>query len=507
MQLFPVLLVAIVLAVDGGLEMSMEAAPVTGWFAVAVAVIPTIIILLLAATIIAMVRRAMDRHGSIKALRLGERVMRLARSSILVFFMVAVVMFQWLTAVRSVTGDLILLDEIVVLIVPISAMVVLWYCWYPVERRLREAVLLRQLDSGGLVSALPSRGTYVLWQLRINLLLLLVPLLLILTASEIIEQFLAPQTWAASWIIDAVTIVVAAIIFVFSPLCAKFILGLKPLPEGELRTDLEALCQTHHVQVRDIMLWQTGGNMINAAVMGIVAPLRYIMLTDTLLEVLNRPQVLAVMAHEIGHVRRRHIPWFLVCFLAIAMVLDLVSLGLMRWVLPEPSVIAYGTDVQEVAGWGTSGTQVGLLIGALIVILISFGWISRRFERQADTFAAQHFALHVDEFNDGDGQIKEVAVVPMATALARIADFHSLNPNKKSWRHGSISWRQNYLEFLVGKRVKSLPIDRTVRRIKLVAITVLLVAVALRLIWGLGIDQTPPTEIVHSTVVFAGGTP
>ena len=244
--------------------------------------------------------------------------------------------------------------------------------------------------------------------------------------------------------------------------------------------------------------------MINAAVMGIVAPLRYIMLTDTLLEVLNRSQVLAVMAHEIGHVRRRHIPWFLVCFVAIATVLDLVSLGLIRWVLPEPNMVMQGGEMQLIAGWGESGSQVGLLIGALVVILLLFGWISRRFERQADTFASQHFALHVRESNEAMGQISEAAVVPMATALARITEFHALNPRGRSWRHGSIAWRQGYLESLVGQRADSLPIDRMVRRIKLSAIAVLALALVLRVLWTIGYEQDVAMQALSRTATLIG---
>ncbi|MDG2055191.1 MAG: M48 family metallopeptidase [Phycisphaerales bacterium] len=504
MQLFSVLLVAVVMAVDGGLQMSLESSPVTGWYAMAVAVVPTLLLVAAAAIAIQVVRRAMDQQGSVKALRWGDRIMRLTRSGVLVMFIVSVVMFEWLTTVRHVTGDLVLLDEILVLSVPIGAMVLLWVFWYPIERRMREAVLIRQLDMGGSIRPLPTRGSYVLWKLRTNVLLLLVPLLLIVAASEIVEHALGVSDGSTTWIVEGVTIIVAASIFTLSPLVAKFILGLKPLPEGELRTELLLLCKTHSVKVREIMLWQTGGSMINAAVMGIVAPLRYIMLTDTLLEVLNRPQVLAVMAHEIGHVRRRHIPWFLVCFVAIATVLDLVSLGLIRWVLPEPNMVVQGAEMQLVAGWGDSGVQVGLLVGALVVIMLLFGWISRRFERQADTFASQHFALHIRESSEAMGQISEAAVVPMATALARITEFHALNPRGRSWRHGSIAWRQGYLESLVGKRADALPIDRTVRRIKLSAIAVLFLALVLRVLWTIGYEQDVSIQALSKTATLIG---
>ena len=96
---------------------------------------------------------------------------------------------------------------------------------------------------------------------------------------------------------------------------------------------------------------------------------------------------------------------------------------------------------------------------------MGFGWVSRRFERQADAFAVRHMAE--GEHVDAD------AVGVMTRALERVATLNHVPVARRSWRHGSIAWRQDYLHSLVGTSVDVSPIDRTVTRIKAAALAAL----------------------------------
>jgi hypothetical protein len=64
----------------------------------------------------------------------------------------------------------------------------------------------------------------------------------------------------------------------------------------------------------------------------------------------------------------------------------------------------------------------------------------------------------------------------MAGALGRVAALNYINPRRRSWRHGSIAWRQAYLTGLVGRNSSHLPIDRMVARLKIAAVIVLAAA-------------------------------
>ncbi len=196
--------------------------------------------------------------------------------------------------------------------------------------------------------------------------------------------------------------------------------------------------------------------MINAAVMGLFGAMRYVLMTDALLESMTRRQIEAVMAHEIGHIRRHHMPWLLVALLAcvITVAAPLLQAGRLA---PAATADRAGLDL----------LTTGVVIGGALAVLALFGWISRRFERQADTFAVRHV-------NDGTA-ITEEAVAVVAGALGTIARLNAFAATRWSWRHGSIAWRQAYLASLVGCDASRLSIDRQVRWIKTVAALIVVV--------------------------------
>jgi STE24 endopeptidase len=106
-------------------------------------------------------------------------------------------------------------------------------------------------------------------------------------------------------------------------------------------------------------------------------------LFDTLVAELTPEQLTAVLAHEIGHYRRRHIPRMLAASTA-ALLLGLWILALLA---RQPAVFA-------AFGFASPDPAIVLLLGMLLAGTVSF-WISpfthawsRRFEFEADAFAA-----------------------------------------------------------------------------------------------------------------------
>jgi Zn-dependent protease with chaperone function len=177
-------------------------------------------------------------------------------------------------------------------------------------------------------------------------------------------------------------------------------------------------------------------------------------------------QIESVMAHELGHVVRRHLPWMVVCAMAVlwalAAALDSVTAGLqIAGVLPD-------LNTSQAWAMGTDATATLILVG---LWALAFGYISRRFERQADTFAVQHMAR--------DGVITCDAVDAVADALTDVALLNRMTPQQKSWRHGSIAWRIDYLRTLVGRPVDQCEIDRTVGWIRWGCAAVLAVMIGL----------------------------
>ena len=218
--------------------------------------------------------------------------------------------------------------------------------------------------------------------------------------------------------------------------------------------------------------------MVNAAVMGVCGPLRYILLTDRMLEALPPRHIEAVLAHEIAHARLNHLPWLAAAALGLFIGPGLAVDGLLG--LLEARVQARAEDLNA-APW-LPWIGAGLVLAAWIP---AFGWIARRFERHADAFAAVELARrHPPSAPTRRGTIPFEATRTMIRALGSVARLNGAPADQWSWRHGSIRCRQCHLARLTGRSTDDLPIDRTVRRIRRATVILMLAgATALTLAW------------------------
>jgi Zn-dependent protease with chaperone function len=175
--------------------------------------------------------------------------------------------------------------------------------------------------------------------------------------------------------LDPLLLVVAlTFLTYFSPAFFRRALKAAPIPPGDLRTSLEALAARVNLTCRDFLLWRTNGRVRNAMVVGLTGRTRYVILTDGLVSTLSTPQTLAVFAHEAAHAKMRHLPLYFVLSLALILLMQAVD-DLAGPVLGEEGMVSLSL-LFLAAFW------FGML-----------GWLSRRFERQADVWAADHAGL------------------------------------------------------------------------------------------------------------------
>ncbi len=371
--------------------------------------------------------------------------------------------------------DWVLLDELVVMLPTLGLLAFSYAVYYPVDRRLREATLLSRADAGLPIYRVWTRGQFVTAQLRNQFAMVLGPLLVIMAWSETLVKLRAMEVigdTAQLWLMPGG----AAIAFMFAPLVMRKMWDTVPLPEGPIREKLLAMCVRHGVAVRDLLLWRTFGGMINAAVMGLFGRVRFILLSDGLLDQVGDREIEAVMAHELAHVRLRHLWWLLINAAASVAVLSAAGEALLA------TGIAWPTWVQGLMG------AAGLATWAL-----GFGWVSRRIERQADTFGARHMTIvHAEHVGSTRGEMTYAeghdpatatrrfdifGVESMVGALQRVADLNHIATTRRSWRHGSIAWRQRYLRSLVGQPLCHPPIDRLMRKVNALGLGVLVITV------------------------------
>ncbi|MEO1237660.1 MAG: M48 family metallopeptidase [Planctomycetota bacterium] len=419
-------------------------------------------------------RRTTARLGQAGGARTRRRLDRLT-GVLPVPLLACFVLDLWagaLVAVRGAGGvrDWVLVDEVVVMLPTLGLLAWTWSSYHPIDRRVREATLLQRADAGLPIYPVWTRGQFVLTNVRNHAALILAPLLVIMAWSESLvklnERGVIGES-AALWLMPVGVVVV----FIAAPLLLCRVWDTVPLPPGELRGRLTAMCERYHVRVRDLRLWRTYGGMINAAVMGLFGRVRFILLSDGLLDQVNEREVEAVMAHELGHVRLRHLWWLLAAAAAGVAGLSVVGEG-----------VAFVLGGWTNGAWRT-GVEVGLLVAGIGLWAAGFGWVSRRIERQADTFAARYLANSVPRYGGPDPadpeRFTQAAAAGMIGALQRVADLNHIAPDRRSWRHGSIAWRQAYLRSLVGVPLLDPPIDRLMRRINAASVAVLIAAVTL----------------------------
>jgi Zn-dependent protease with chaperone function len=178
-----------------------------------------------------------------------------------------------------------------------------------------------------------------------------------------------------------------------------------PIPPGVQRDVLSAVAARAGFRARSLLAWNTGDLMANAAIVGIGARTRIVLFSDSLLSQLDHPELAAVFAHEIGHAARRHVLHFVAWAVGFFLLADLVASRLFAEQL-----------------W----LGGGFLLAAVAIWLLVFGYVSRRFELEADLFC-------IDLLGDASALIRALEKVG-----GHIRDV-------ASWRHFSTAERVRFL--------------------------------------------------------------
>jgi STE24 endopeptidase len=413
----------------------------------------------------------LDQTGNSAAADRADAVANGTRIAIIAWHAVGVLVLGFADSVRGITGDLVLVDELLVIGPAVTAISLVWALVYPIDRRFLEATILRRLDDGQHPPPLLSRLEHTWLKVRHHVLMALIPISLIVAWNEsfvrIATRVLDHAHESRSGTLFGLdtpalqetlgyampVLHLAGVLLIMSllPLMISRIWDTVRLDAGPLRDRIEAVCRAHNVRVRDLLVWRTHGSMVNGAVLGVFGPLRYILLTDRLLETMSWPHIEAVTAHEVGHIRRRHLAWLAISTLA--------ALACAALVVETVLVDVFGLKID------TGPAAAIAAVATLGFVLVVFGFFSRRFEWQADAFAAASMSAAPDAA-PSPGIVTAEAVGTMTGALDAVAFLNGISRTRRSFRHGSIAERQSHLRSLVGVPVAALPIDRRVRLLK-----------------------------------------
>ncbi len=189
------------------------------------------------------------------------------------------------------------------------------------------------------------------------------------------------------WLLDwAAVVAVQLLLSVLAPVIILPLFNkLTPLPEGNLRDNLLELARRTQFHARGIQVMDGSkrSRHSNAFFTGF-GRFRKIVLFDTLISHLSEPELEAVVAHEIGHYKKGHIPKMLaVSSFGMLVAFYLISiLARQEWFYR-----AFGFEPGNIA---PALLVCGLLSGAAgFWISPLWHWGSRRYEYEADAFAAR----------------------------------------------------------------------------------------------------------------------
>jgi len=190
--------------------------------------------------------------------------------------------------------------------------------------------------------------------------------------------------WVYAWILAGVVLIFFTMFYatLITPLFNKQI----PLPEGELRTAIEKFCASAGFRLENIFVIDGSkrSTKANAYFTGLGHKKR-IVLYDTLINDLSTAEIVAVLAHEIGHFRLRHT--------LSALVLSLVNTGITLFIF---SLFVNFPVLSHAMGSTVHSFHMGLLVFTVLYSPVSLitglagNVISRRNEFAADRFAKEH---------------------------------------------------------------------------------------------------------------------
>lgn len=191
---------------------------------------------------------------------------------------------------------------------------------------------------------------------------------------------LGPSAWLWVWL--AMIALQVMLMFLAPALIMPLFYKFEPLPEGELKREILALAARLGFPLEGVyrMDGSKRSTKANAFFTGF-GKTRRIVLFDTLIEKQSVPELVAVMAHEIGHFKRRHI-WR-------SFLLGIVSQGVLIWLISRV-IFAEAWQHADFPSLHLGAVLATILFQPLSrVVSLAEHALSRRYEFEADAFARE----------------------------------------------------------------------------------------------------------------------
>lgn len=191
--------------------------------------------------------------------------------------------------------------------------------------------------------------------------------------------------WLYAW--GAVTVFSLFMGMFYSQLIVPLFNKQTPLQEGSLRDKIQAFASKVGFKLNNIYVIDGSkrSTKANAYFTGL-GPKKRVVLYDTLIDELTEEEIVAVLAHEIGHYKKRHT--------LRSMFLSIIQMGVILWLF---SLCVNNAALSEALGGDKAYFQLGLMAFAILyspinlILGIGMNVWSRKNEYEADAFAARYY--------------------------------------------------------------------------------------------------------------------
>ena len=362
----------------------------------------------------------------------------------------AIVANVWNLQQIPVVYELVLLSPIVI------ALTLSWAAFYDLHKARRQ-------NSKKFLASLRKRWAFVQVRLRLHLLMLFGPLLLLMLShrfAQTLDQLSLPQTIFVAFI-------ACLAVMILTPWVVTRVWPTKPIEDKDLLQTLVECCNVAEVHVHQIRRWKTGKEIINAVVAGVLPWRRTILLTDGLLSRFEPEEITAIVRHEAGHLRRKHLPqkMLFVILPLVALVIDSInSTGVASSF--KSALHAGNLD------WAAEHSPHIIALAFAVYLAFALRWLSHKMEFEADLFAA----------GAANASKTDLAIEQTRAALWRLSTLMPEQFRKSSMLHPSLKKRILLMEDFARDRSVSAAFSQTFTRQKSFVIGCWCVLLAMALI-------------------------
>ena len=192
--------------------------------------------------------------------------------------------------------------------------------------------------------------------------------------------------WVYTWMF--VSLFTVFMTLFYSSLIVPIFNKQKPLEEGPLKAAINGFAEKAGFDLQNIYVMDGSkrSTKANAYFSGFGSRKR-IVLYDTLIDDLSTEEIVAVLAHEIGHYKKKHV--------LVNMIMSLVITGITLYVF---SLFIGNSVLSEALSVSIPSFHIGLITFGILYSPISeltgvlMNYISRKFEYEADDYARENYS-------------------------------------------------------------------------------------------------------------------